>query len=67
MKEKIGFIGLGIMGRHMSAHLLEAGYEVAVFDIVKSAVDEIAAQGAKACGFLQGSCPGERRGYFHGA
>jgi len=49
MKEKIGFVGLGIMGRHMSAHLLEAGYEVAVFDIVKPAVDEIAAQGGKAC------------------
>ncbi len=33
----------------MSAHLLEAGYEVAVFDITKSAVEELAAKGAKAC------------------
>ena len=49
MKEKLGFIGLGIMGRHMSEHLLEAGYEVAVFDITKSAVEELAAKGAKAC------------------
>ena len=30
-------------------HLLEAGYELAVFDIVKPAVDEMVAKGAKAC------------------
>ena len=49
MKEKIGFIGLGIMGRHMSAHLIEAGYEVTVYDIVKPAVEEMVTKGAKAC------------------
>ena len=31
MKPKIGFIGLGIMGHHMSKHLLDAGYEL-VYD-----------------------------------
>lgn len=49
MKPKIGFIGLGIMGRHMSAHLLEAGYEVSIFDIVRSAMDDLVRKGAKAC------------------
>ena len=49
MKQKIGFIGLGIMGHHMSGHLLEAGYQVAVYDIVKAAVDEMVSKGAKAC------------------
>ena len=49
MKEKIGFIGLGIMGRHMSGHLIAAGYELAVFDRIPSLVDEVAAKGAKAC------------------
>ena len=49
MKEKIGFIGLGIMGRHMVGHLLAGGYDVTVYDVVRSAVDEIAAKGAKAC------------------
>lgn len=49
MKPKIGFIGLGIMGRHMSAHLLEAGYEVSIFDIVRSAMDDLVTKGAKAC------------------
>lgn len=27
-KPKMGFIGLGVMGRHMAGHLLQAGYEL---------------------------------------
>ncbi len=27
MKPKIGFIGIGIMGSHMSRHLMKDGYE----------------------------------------
>lgn len=46
-KPKIGFIGLGIMGRPMSRHLLEAGYELVVHDINRDAVSEIVAAGAK--------------------
>ncbi len=49
MNEKIGFIGLGIMGQHMAGHLLAAGYELSVFDVVPSQVDAVAAKGAKAC------------------
>lgn len=45
---KIGFIGLGIMGKPMSKNLLKAGYELVVCDVVKSAVDEVVAAGAKA-------------------
>ena len=45
---KIGFIGLGIMGKPMSKNLLKAGYELIVCDVVKAAVDEIVAAGAKA-------------------
>ncbi|MBU2704189.1 3-hydroxyisobutyrate dehydrogenase-like beta-hydroxyacid dehydrogenase, partial [Sporomusaceae bacterium BoRhaA] len=44
---KIGFIGLGIMGKPMSKNLLKAGYELVVCDVVKTAVDEIVAGGAK--------------------
>jgi 2-hydroxy-3-oxopropionate reductase len=46
-KPKIGFIGLGIMGRPMSKHLLNAGYEVVVHDINREAVAEIVAAGAE--------------------
>ena len=49
MKPKIGFIGLGIMGRHMSAHLLEAGYSLSVFDLNPAAVKELVGKGAADC------------------
>lgn len=43
---KIGFIGLGIMGKPMSKNLLKAGYDIVVNDINKAAVDEVVALGA---------------------
>lgn len=43
---KIGFIGLGIMGKPMSKNLLTAGYELTVYDVNKSAVDEVVSAGA---------------------
>lgn len=44
---KIGFIGLGIMGKPMSKNLLKAGYEVVVYNRSKAPVDEIVALGAE--------------------
>ena len=46
MKKKIGFIGLGIMGKPMAKNLLKAGYEVVCHDINEAAVDEVVAAGA---------------------
>lgn len=43
---KIGFIGLGIMGKPMSKNLLKAGYDIIVVDRNQSAVDEVVAAGA---------------------
>ncbi len=43
---KIGFIGLGIMGKPMSKNLLKAGYELVVNNRSKAAVDELVAAGA---------------------
>ena len=45
--KKIGFIGLGIMGKPMAKNLLKAGYELVVFDINQDAVNEVVAAGAK--------------------
>ena len=44
--KKIGFIGLGIMGKPMAKNLLRAGYELTVFDINQDAVKEVMAEGA---------------------
>ena len=45
--EKIGFIGLGIMGKPMSKNLLKAGYKLVVYDINKQAVLELVQTGAE--------------------
>ena len=48
MKQKIGFIGLGIMGAPMARNLLKAGYPLVVYDIVAEKVDEAVKAGAEA-------------------
>jgi 3-hydroxyisobutyrate dehydrogenase-like beta-hydroxyacid dehydrogenase len=53
MTKKIGFIGLGIMGKPMAKNLLKAGYTLYVYDIVKAAVDELAASGATSCATIR--------------
>jgi 3-hydroxyisobutyrate dehydrogenase len=47
MSEKVGFIGLGIMGRGMTRNLLKAGFEVMVWNRTASRMEELAAEGAK--------------------
>lgn len=43
---KIGFIGLGIMGKPMAKNLLKAGYDVTVYTHKQETVDELSAYGA---------------------
>jgi 2-hydroxy-3-oxopropionate reductase len=45
--KKIGFIGLGIMGKPMAMNLIKAGYDLTVYDIRPEAVEEVVAAGAK--------------------
>ena len=45
--DKIGFIGLGIMGRPMSRNLLKAGYKLVVYDISPASVEEVSQAGAE--------------------
>jgi 2-hydroxy-3-oxopropionate reductase len=44
---KIGFIGLGIMGKPMSKNLIKAGYQLIVSDFNKNAVSELQQLGAE--------------------
>jgi 2-hydroxy-3-oxopropionate reductase len=46
MKKKVGFIGLGAMGRPMARNLLKAGYELHVYDIDPAAGEEMKKEGA---------------------
>ncbi len=45
--DRVGFIGLGIMGKPMAKNLVKAGYPLVVYDIVPGPVKELAAAGAK--------------------
>lgn len=44
---KIGFIGLGIMGRPMAKNLIKAGHELVVCDFNKASVEDVCSCGAK--------------------
>ncbi|MEJ5376037.1 MAG: 2-hydroxy-3-oxopropionate reductase [bacterium] len=44
--EKIGFVGLGIMGKPMARNLMKAGYELVVHNRSRASVDELAREGA---------------------
>jgi len=46
MDKKIGFIGLGIMGKPMAKNLIKAGYQLVVYDIHAGSVAEVVAAGA---------------------
>ncbi len=45
---RVGFIGLGIMGKPMSRNLIRAGHPLAVYDILPQPVEEMASAGAYA-------------------
>ena len=45
----IGFIGLGIMGKPMAGHLIKAGYQVHMYDVIREPVAELAKQGGIPC------------------
>lgn len=47
---KVGFIGLGIMGKPMCKNLLKKGYNVYAYDINEANLREIEAEGGHPCG-----------------
>lgn len=47
--KKVGFIGVGIMGKSMVRNLMKAGFEVAVYTRTKEKAEEVVAEGAVWC------------------
>ncbi|NEU29549.1 2-hydroxy-3-oxopropionate reductase [bacterium LRH843] len=47
---RLGFIGLGIMGKPMTMNLLKQGYETTVFDINELVVKQLVEEGARGAG-----------------
>lgn len=58
---KIGFIGLGIMGRPMARNLVRAGYDLTVYDLNAEAVADLVSCGAKAAGSSKEASLEQRR------
>ena len=56
---KVGFIGLGIMGKPMVRNLLKAGIEVTVYDINAAAVAEMTKAGAKSAATPKDTAKGQ--------
>lgn len=57
---KIGFIGLGIMGKPMAHNLIKAGHELVVYDINRASVNALQESGASAGespADIAGRCP----------
>src|ERR671918_654999 len=50
MSEKVGFVGLGIMGKPMARNLMQAGYELVVHNRTTEKAEKLASKGATATG-----------------
>jgi 6-phosphogluconate dehydrogenase len=50
---QIGMIGLGRMGANMTRRLLESGHECVVYDLVQSAVNALASEGARGANSIE--------------
>lgn len=53
MATKVGFIGLGNMGKPMAANVLKAGFDLMVFDLRPEPLKELASMGAKVAGSVK--------------
>ena len=43
---KVGFVGVGFMGRHMARNVLNGGHDMRVYDLNRAAADEVLSLGA---------------------
>ncbi len=48
--ERVGFIGLGVMGKPMARNLMKAGYPLVVYNRSRPPMEELAAEGAETAG-----------------
>ena len=65
MSEKIGFIGLGIMGRGMVDNLMKAGFEVTVWNRTASRMDPFVERRAASAADSPARGSGSQRYHHH--
>ncbi len=57
--KKIGFIGVGIMGKSMVRNLMKAGFEVAVYTRTKAKIEDVISEGTIWCDTIK-ECAADR-------
>ena len=55
---KVGFIGLGRLGRGMARRILGAGHDLAVYDVIREQTAELASAGARVASSIADLCSG---------
>jgi 3-hydroxyisobutyrate dehydrogenase-like beta-hydroxyacid dehydrogenase len=55
---KVGFIGLGNMGQAISGRILDAGYDLVVYNRTRSKAEELEKKGAKVADSIAEACKG---------
>ena len=53
---KVGYIGLGLMGKSIARNILKAGFPAVVHNRSRAAVDELVAEGATLSELSKRSC-----------
>lgn len=56
---KVGFIGLGRMGKGMARRILDGGYDLSVFDVVRQATLDFETSGARVATSVADLCSGQ--------
>ena len=59
MATRVGFVGLGVMGRPMALNLVRAGHALTVFDLDRAAVDALVTAGAGAAATAREAAAGQ--------
>ncbi len=54
----VAFLGLGRMGQGMARRILDAGHDLAVYDIVRAQTEALASAGARAAASVADACAG---------
>jgi 3-hydroxyisobutyrate dehydrogenase-like beta-hydroxyacid dehydrogenase len=57
---KVGFIGLGRMGRGMALRILDGKHDLAVYDVLKAQTEALAAGGARVAASVADVCAGRQ-------
>ncbi|WP_343208139.1 NAD(P)-dependent oxidoreductase [Anaerolentibacter hominis] len=57
--KKIGFIGVGVMGKSMVRNLMKHGYEVSIYTRTKSKVEDVIGEGAVWCDTVKECASGQ--------